>query len=189
MNTSSYGSSSGLAHAGAGTVTSPITKVLLLLLLLTVLVEQSRGNDNSRPEVPLTQVSLEDLGDIEVTTVSKEPVKASQTPAAIYVITQEDIRRSGMTSLPDLLRMVPGLHVGQIQGGVWAISARGFNDQYSNKMLVLVDGRSVYSPTNSGVLWDEQETLLDVYKRALGMLLFLGAFLFSRTDDRLAAEL
>jgi len=94
MNTSSYSSSSGLAHAGAGTFTFPVTKILLLLFLLAVLVKQSRGNDNPKPEVPLTQISLEDLGEIEVTTASKEPVKASQTPAAIYVITQEVIRRS-----------------------------------------------------------------------------------------------
>ncbi len=102
---------------------------------------------------------------IEVTTVSKKEQKLSQAPAAIYVITQEDIRRSGMTSIPDLLRMVPGLQVTQIQGGAWAITARGFNDQYAHKLLVMVDGRSVYSPLDGGVTWEEQDTMLEDIER------------------------
>ena len=102
---------------------------------------------------------------IEVTTVSKKEQKASQSPAAIYVITQEDIRRSGMTNVPDLLRMVPGLQVAQAQGGQWAVSARGFNDAYSNKLLVLLDGMTVYSPIYSGVFWDEQNILLENIER------------------------
>src|SRR4029077_4036155 len=125
-------------------------------ILLLLLAGPAQGQ---KPARDLTEASLEDLMNIEVTTVSKKEQKLSQTPAAVYVITQEDIRRSGMTSLPDLLRMVPGLQVAQIKGGQWAVSARGFNDHYSNKLLVLVDGRSIYSPTDSGVFWDEQEPL------------------------------
>jgi iron complex outermembrane recepter protein len=135
---------------------------IALAVLLVLLAGAAKGQKTARD---LTESSLEDLMNIEVTTVSKKEQRLSQTPAAIYVITQEDIRRSGMTSLPDLLRMVPGLQVGQIQGGSWAVSARGFNDEYSNKLLVLVDGRSVYSPTDSGVFWDEQDTLLEDIER------------------------
>jgi iron complex outermembrane receptor protein len=113
----------------------------------------------------LADASLEDLMNIEVTTVSKKEQKLSQTPAAIFVITQEDIRRSGMTSVPDLLRMVPGLQVAQIQGGAWAITARGFNDQYAQELLVMVDGRSVYSPIDGGVTWEERDTLLEDIQR------------------------
>src|SRR3989441_11408989 len=85
------------------------------------------------------------------TSVSKKEQKLSRTAAAIFVITQEDIRRSGATNIPDLLRMVPGLDVAQINGSTWAIGSRGFNQQLANKLLVMVDGRSVYSPTFSGV--------------------------------------
>ncbi len=113
----------------------------------------------------LADASLEDLMNIEVTTVSKKEQKLSQAPAAIYVITQEDIRRSGMTAVPDLLRMVPGLQGGQMQGGSWGVSARGFNSQDSDKMLVLVDGRSVYSPVTKGVFWDEQDIPLEDIER------------------------
>jgi iron complex outermembrane receptor protein len=81
--------------------------------------------------------------------------------AAIFVITEEDIHRSGATNIPDLLRMAPGLDVAQINPSTWAISARGFNGQYSNKLLVLIDGRTVYTPIFSGVFWDAQDVPLD----------------------------
>jgi iron complex outermembrane recepter protein len=102
----------------------------------------------------LSNKSLEDLMSIEVTSVSKKEQKLSQVAAAIFVITQEDIRRSGATNIPDLLRMVPGLDVAQINSNLWAVSARGFNQEFSNKLLVMLDGRSVYLPTFSGVFWD-----------------------------------
>ena len=91
---------------------------------------------------------------IEVTSVSNKEQKLSRTAGAIFVITQEDIRRSGATNIPDLLRMVPGLDVAEINGSTWAIGSRGLNSQFSNKLLVMVDGRSVYSLTFSGVFWD-----------------------------------
>src|SRR5713101_5553400 len=165
MNTSSYSSSSGLAHAGAGTVTFPVTKILLLLFLLAVLVKQSRGNDNPKPEVPLTQISLEDLGEIEVTTASKEPVKASRTPAAIYVITQEDIRRSGATSIAEALRLAPGVEVARVDSNTWSLGVRGFGSALSRSVLVLIDGRSVYTPLFAGVYWQVQDTLLEDIER------------------------
>ena len=98
---------------------------------------------------------------IEVTSVSKKEQKISKTASAVFVITSDDIMRSGANNIPDLLRMVPGVEVAQINSSKWAISIRGFNGQYSNKLLVLVDGRTVYTPTLSGVFWDTQDILLD----------------------------
>jgi iron complex outermembrane receptor protein len=113
----------------------------------------------------LTDLKIEDLMNVDVTSASKKEQKISRVPAAIFVITQEDISRSGATNIPDLLRMVPGLEVAQINPSTWAISARGFNAQYSNKLLVLVDGRTVYTPIFSGVYWDAQDTPLDSIER------------------------
>jgi iron complex outermembrane receptor protein len=106
------------------------------------------------PEKDLTKASIEDLMNVEVTSASKKGQKLSRVAAAIFVITQEDIRRSGATNIPDLLRMAPGLDVGQINGSTWAIGARGFNDQFSDKLLVMIDGRIVYTPNFAGVYWD-----------------------------------
>ena len=113
----------------------------------------------------LTQKSLEDLMNIEVTSVSKKEQKTSEVAAAIFVISRDDIRHSGAQNIPDLLRMVPGLDVAQIDAGKWAISSRGFNGQYSNKLLVLMDGRTVYSPIFAGVFWDSQNVPLDSIER------------------------
>jgi iron complex outermembrane receptor protein len=109
----------------------------------------------------LTQLKLEDLMNMEVTSVSKKEQKISEAASAVFVITSEDIARSGANNIPDLLRMVPGVEVAQINSSKWAISIRGFNGQYSNKLLVLVDGRTVYTPMLSGVFWDAQDVLLD----------------------------
>jgi iron complex outermembrane recepter protein len=119
---------------------------------------RSQGRD-------LTQVSIENLMNMEVTSASKKDQKMSQVAAAIFVISQEDIRRSGAVNIPDLLRMVPGLDVAQINGSTWAISARGFNAQYSNKLLVMVDGRIVYTPTFAGVYWDALDLPLNDIER------------------------
>ncbi len=98
---------------------------------------------------------------IEVVTVSKKPQKLSRSATAIFVITQEDIRRSGVTSIPEALRMVPGIQVARVDANKWAISARGFNGRFSNKLLVLMDGRTVYNPMFAGVLWENQDTMLE----------------------------
>jgi iron complex outermembrane receptor protein len=108
----------------------------------------------------LTQVSIENLMNMEVTSVSKKEQKLSQVAAAIFVITPEEIARSGATSIPDLLRMVPGLNVAQINSNTWAISARGFNLQFASKLLVLIDGRAVYTLLFGGVNWDTQDVPL-----------------------------
>ena len=109
----------------------------------------------------LTQFSLEDLMNVQVTSVSKREQKLSKAGAAVYVINQEDIRRSGATNIPDLLRMVPGVHVAQMNTHTWAISIRGFTDKYGDKVLVMIDGRSVYTPLTSGVNWDQQDVPLE----------------------------
>jgi len=115
----------------------------------------------NRPPADLTQASLEELADLQVTSVSKKEQSLSKAGAAVFVITQEDIRRSGMLDIPDLLRMAPGVDVARLDANSWAISIRGFNDRYSNKVLVLIDGRSVYSEVFSGVFWDQQNVPLE----------------------------
>ncbi|MDP8243208.1 MAG: TonB-dependent receptor [Candidatus Hinthialibacter antarcticus] len=110
---------------------------------------------------PLTQFSLEELLNLQVTTVSKTAENQLDAAAAIYVISQEDIRRSGVTSVAEALRLSPGLHVARIDSNKWAISARGFNDRFGNKLLVMIDGRSVYTTMFSGVYWDMQDLILD----------------------------
>ncbi len=97
---------------------------------------------------------------IEVTSVSKSPEKLSEAASAIQVITADDIRRAGATSLPEALRLASNLEVAQIDSRQWAITARGFNNVFADKMLVLIDGRTVYTPLYAGVYWDVQDTLL-----------------------------
>ena len=109
----------------------------------------------------LNQVSIEDLMNIEVTSASRKAQLAADIPAAIFVISHDDIARSGMTTIPDVLRLAPGVDVAQINGNKWAVSVRGFNGLYANKLLVLVDGRSVYNRLFSGVLWDAEDVMLD----------------------------
>ena len=108
----------------------------------------------------LKQLSLDDLMNVQVTSVAKEPQKLLQAAAAIQVITAEDIRRSGATSIPEALRLADNLEVAQINAHDWAISARGFNANLANKLLVLIDGRAVYTPLYGGVLWNVQDYLL-----------------------------
>jgi iron complex outermembrane receptor protein len=110
----------------------------------------------------LTDYSLEQLMEvsIEVTSAARKPQKLEDTAAAIHVITQEDIRRSGMTSIPELLRMVPGMQVANIDGSTWAISSRGFNAKNSDNLLVMLDGRTLHTPTFTGVYWDAQDVAL-----------------------------
>ncbi len=113
----------------------------------------------------LLNLSLRELAEVEVTSVSKKAEKETEAAAAIFVITQEDIRRSGATVIPEVLRMVPGITVTQAGARDWTVTSRGFNDQFSNKLLVLIDGRTVYSPLFSGVIWDVQDTMLQDIER------------------------
>ncbi len=113
----------------------------------------------------LADLSLEELLNLEVTSASKKSQRLSDTAAAVYVITNEDIIQSGVRSIPEALRLAPGLQVTQVDASKWAISARGFNGRFANKLLVLRDGRTVYTPSFSGVFWDVQDTLLDDVER------------------------
>jgi len=110
---------------------------------------------------PLKQLTLEQLANVEVVSASKGPALLSRTPAAVYVLTQLDIRRSGATSLPEVLRLVPGVEVARIDTNKWAVGIRGFGTRLSKSLLVLIDGRSVYTTLFAGVYWDAQNVLLE----------------------------
>jgi iron complex outermembrane recepter protein len=137
------------------------TLALLVVLLSTA---QAYGLAQTRP-TDLAQLSIEDLMKIEITSASRKEQPVEDAAAAVFVITQEDIRRSGMTTLPDVLRLAPGVDVAQINSNKWAVSVRGFNGFRTNKLLVLVDGRSVYNRIFSGVLWDTEDVVLDDVER------------------------
>jgi iron complex outermembrane receptor protein len=109
----------------------------------------------------LLNLSLAELSNVEVTSVSKKAEKETEAPAAIYVITHDDIKHSGATNIPDLLRMVPGVTVTQAGAHDWTVTARGGVNQFANKLLVLMDGRTIYSPLFAGVVWDVQDTMLE----------------------------
>lgn len=148
----------------------------ILLLALTAVpgLAQGLGEDASDlddlledDEADLTDLSLEDLMniDVEVTSVSRKSESLVDTAAAVYVITDEDIRRSGAQSIPEALRLAPGIHVARLNTGSYAISARGFAGEFANKMLVLIDGRSVYTPLFSGVFWGVQDVAMQDIER------------------------
>ena len=101
------------------------------------------------------------LFDMEIFSLSKRKENAFDAPSATYMVTSDDIRRSGLTSIPEILRLVPGLEVARMDNHKWAITSRGFNEQFSNKLLVLIDGRTIYTPLFSGVFWDNQDYILD----------------------------
>ena len=129
---------------------------------LALLSAHMASADNNEPSIAeLKQMTLEEVMTLEVTTVSRMPEALQDTPAAIAVITQEDIRRSGMNRIPELMPLAPGVNVGRIDARTWAISVRGFNDQYANKLLVLQDGRSLYTPAFAGVLWASVDYALE----------------------------
>ena len=134
--------------------------VFWLLLLGQCLWSSLAIAASAGPGEDLTQLSLEELMNIEVTSVAKKKQKLSESAAAIFVVTQEDIRRSGVSSIPEALRMVPGLEVARIDGNKWAITSRGFNDRFTNKLLVLIDGRNIYNPLFAGVNWETVDTVL-----------------------------
>jgi iron complex outermembrane receptor protein len=144
-----------------------ITRLLLItgLLFLAPLPATARGDDTSpenvEPPKALKKLSLEELFDVEVTSVSKKAEPVSRTAAAIHVVTSEDIHRSGPVSIPEALRYIPGVEVARLDARSYAITVRGFQATTANKLLVLMDGRSLYTPLYSGVFWDAQETLLD----------------------------
>lgn len=131
----------------------------LVLLAVALLLPVAAGAQTT--ESDLSSLSVDDLMNLSVTSVSRIEEKFLDSAAAIFVITRDDIRRSGATNIPDLLRMVPGFDVAQINRNSWAVSARGSNGLYANKLLVMIDGRSIYKPLFSGVFWDVQEATLE----------------------------
>jgi iron complex outermembrane recepter protein len=153
------------ARSTRGMVTA---SALAFLILLGGAAQLSWGQDaqsDQNPSANLKQLSLEQLGNVEVTTVSKAPQEVFQTPAAVFVITQEDIRRSGATSIPEALRLAPGVEVARIDGNHWSVAIRGLSGQFSKDLLVLIDGRSVYTPLFAGVYWDVQNVMLEDVER------------------------
>ena len=147
----------------------PLRLAALLLLLAAAPAAFAQDKPPPAPEadVDLTELSLEELLDVsvEVTSVGRKKQDSRETAAAIHVITSEDIRRSGLQSIPELLRLVPGVHVARVTGHAWAISARGFNGRFNANLLVLIDGRSVYTPLFSGVYWDVQDVMVEDVER------------------------
>jgi iron complex outermembrane recepter protein len=139
------------------------TAVLTLLLMTGTIPVLAQAADSTTDS--LKDLSLDQLMQVEVTTVSRHPEKLLQTASAIQVITREDIRRSGATSIPEALRLADNLEVAQKNSHDWAISARGFNTSLANKLLVMIDGRTVYTPLFSGVFWDVQDYLLEDIER------------------------
>lgn len=112
-------------------------------------------------EAAAMDIGLEDLLKADVQTASRKAQQLRDVPAAAFVITREDIERSGATSIPEALRLAPGIQVAQLANNRWAVTARGYNGRFANKLQVLVDGRSVYAPIFAGVLWEMEDTLLD----------------------------
>jgi len=135
------------------------TRTLFLILILAVSARPARAQQRDSAEA-LKRLSLDELMNVEVMSVSRRPERLFETPSAIQVITQDDIHKSGATSLPEALRLASNLQVAQVDARQWAISARGLNGTTANKLLVLIDGRTVYTPLFSGVFWDVQDVLL-----------------------------
>jgi outer membrane receptor protein involved in Fe transport len=135
----------------------------------------------------LTNQSIEDLMNIQASLVSKIDQKLSRTGSAVFVISSEDIRRSGVNNIPDVLRMVPGLNAGQIDSNTWAVSVRGFNSEVSNDILVLIDGRKVANTVSGGVWWDVLDIPLEDIERieVIGRpgLVHLGGERSERSDQ------
>ena len=141
-----------------------LPRILVALAALTTATPGAasvpQDTDTVEPS-ELKSLSIEELMEIDVTSVSRRSERVSQAAAAVSVITSEDIRRSGVTTLPEALRLANALHVARADSRTWAISARGFNITTANKMLVLIDGRSIYTPLFSGVFWDVQDIVLE----------------------------
>ena len=145
------------------------TALMLTLVLLgqmAVGLPAAASTDTVGKEADeLADLSLEELMQIEITTFSRKPMALSATPAAVFVVSKDDIARSGARSIPDMLRMVPGVQVAQADASSWAVTARGSNGLFANKLLVLMDGRTLYTPLYSGVNWDLNDTDISAIDR------------------------
>ena len=135
-------------------------------VVLAVILEVAGAAEPPGPPTPsFADLSLEELSQVEITSVSRRAERLGEAAASVYVITGEDIRRSGATSLAEALRLAPNLQVARVDSAQYAISARGFNNAIGNKLLVLIDGRTIYAPFFSGVLWDQQDVMLEDVER------------------------
>ncbi|HEY3487327.1 MAG TPA: TonB-dependent receptor [Gammaproteobacteria bacterium] len=143
-----------------------IPTLFLLILAINVTPSLARaGQMMAGLDINITQLSIEDLLNLKITSVSKKTESIALAPAAIHVLTAEDIRRSGATSIPEVLRLVPGIQVARIDANKWAVSSRGFNSRTANKLLVLIDGRNVYDFLFTGVLWETKDVMLESVER------------------------
>lgn len=140
-----------------GTVMNKI-RMSSVAALLTYSVSGQTGSLDE-----LKSLSLEEFSnlDVTVTSLSRKPQKLTDAAAAVYVISQQDIKRSGVTNIPEALRLAPGVEVARINASVWSVTTRGFAGRFARKLLVLMDGRSIYTPIFSGVYWDAQDTVLE----------------------------
>ncbi|QSB00021.1 TonB-dependent receptor [Methylomonas sp. EFPC1] len=116
-------------------------------------------------DTDLTELNIEELLSVKITSVSKKAQALGDAAAAVFVISNDDIKRAGATNIPDALRLAPGIDVGRIDANKWAVSSRGFNGRFSNKLLVLIDGRNIYTPAFSGVYWEMQDVMLEDVER------------------------
>nr|CRH05993.1 putative TonB-dependent receptor [Candidatus Magnetococcus massalia] len=133
--------------------------------MLFFLTPSVHANEMDKQVEAILELSLEEILDYEVTSVAKKRQLAANVATAMHVISQSDIQRSGAQSIPELLRMVPGVNVARINANSWAVSIRGFNGRYARKLLVLMDGRSIYTPLFGGVYWDAHELMLQDVER------------------------
>lgn len=140
--------------------------VLLNFLIINLFIHAASADSHPKT-LALKHLSLEEFADLDliVTSATKKPEKISKSSTAIFVITQEDIQRSGVSTVPEALRMAPGIHVARIDANKWSISARGFSGRFANKLLVMKDGRTLYNPFFSGVYWDVQNAQIENIER------------------------
>lgn len=141
------------------------TVMLFLQAFALPVLHADSSNTDIESASELLPLSWEELTELDVSSLSRQTQSVKNSPAAAFVITSEDIRRAGVTSLPEVLRMVPGMNVAKINAWNWAVSARGFNDLYANKLQVMIDGRSIYDPLVSGVYWGQQNPALQDIER------------------------
>jgi iron complex outermembrane recepter protein len=158
-------------HQTVHRVIEVVKKYACLLPVMALPLCGSAQGPQGLTATDLKKLSLEDLMDVEVTLVGRQPQKLTEVASAIQVITSEDIQRSGATNLPEALRLAPNLQFAQANAHNWAITARGFNgapftnNTLADKLLVMIDGRSVYTPLFGGVFWDAQQLVLEDIER------------------------
>lgn len=133
--------------------------LIFSLFFLSLLISKSIAAQNKHDDI--YEMDLEELLNVKVISTSKKPQSVLKSASAIHVISQDDIRRSGATTLPDVFRGVPGVQVAQIDANKWAVTIRGFNDRFAQKTLVMIDGRTIYTPLFSGVYWNMHDMMLE----------------------------